>query len=304
MPRKVSIVEKREWLADYERGKPEASIAGKARRDVRTIKKGIEEAQRDRDTHMARTDLIKEALRSHNESLLKLIRETLSAVKLPGSNQVIPWKREDLPSAIRIEGGNMRYESWPESKVTSITLDTEDKIEWGLLEEHLKPERSWHLLGQWKKALAAHLEARIAAKRKLANLLQEKTEYQLVDLPISGSFLYSSSVDFLFQQMTQRLLQLADTSDLNNNIIADTEKGDVRYGASTILAHAPGKERECRQHILEAFDELLSSNEAESVINTYLVAEDLTIKARRIVEEISLLGLVPGRCRVCRRLGM
>lgn len=83
--------------------------------------------------------------------------------------------------------------------------------------------------------------------------------------------------------MTQRLLQLADTSDLNNNIIADTEKGDVRCGASTILAHAPGKEKECRQHILEALDELPSSNEAESVINTYLVAEDLTIESRKCV---------------------
>jgi hypothetical protein len=223
---------------------------------------------------------------------------------MPGSNRTIPWKREDLPGLIRIEGGNVRCENWPESKVTNITLDTEDKIEWGLLEEHLKPERSLHSLDQWKKALATHLETRVTAKRKLANLLQEKTEYQLVDLPISGSFLYSSSVDFLFQQMTQRLLQLADTGDLNSNIIADIEKGDVRYGAGTILAHAPGKEKECRQHILVALDELLSSNEAKSVISTYLAAEDLTTKARRIVEEISLLGLVPGQCRVCRRLGV
>ncbi len=304
MPKKVSIVEKREWLADYESGKSEASIAGKARRDVRTIKKGIEEARLERDTHMARADLIKEALRSHNESLLKLIRETLSAVKLPSSNQTIPWKDEGIPGSIRINGVNVQCENWPESKVTSIILDTEDKIEWGLLEEHLKPERSWRLLDQWKKALAAHLEARIATKRKLANLLKEKTEYQLVDLPNSGSFLYSSSVDFLFQKMTQRLLQLADTSDLENNIITDVEKGDVKYGDSTILAHAPGKEEECRQHILEALDELPLSNEAKSVIDTYLVAEDLTVKVRRIVEEISLLGLVPGQCRVCRRLGM
>lgn len=77
----------------------------------------------------------------------------------------------------------MRCENWPESKVMSVTLDTEGKIEWDLLGEHLKLERSWHLLGQWKKALAAHLEARIAMKRMLANLLQEKTECQLVDLP-------------------------------------------------------------------------------------------------------------------------
>jgi hypothetical protein len=304
MPKKVSLIEKRAWLAEYESGNSEASIAHKARRDVRTIKKGIEEARRERDTRIARADLIKEALRSHNESLLKLIRETLSTVKPPGSNQTIPWKRENISDLIRIDGGNVRYENLPELKVTSITLDTEDKTEWALLEEHLKPERSLNFLGQWKKALAAHLEARIAAKRKLANLLQEKTGCHLADLPISGSFLYSSSVDFLFQQMTQQLLQLADTSDLNSNIFIDTEKGNVRYGASTILAHDPRKERECRQHILDALKVLLSSDEAQSVIDTYPAVKDLTTKARQTLEEISLLGLVPGQCRVCRRLGM
>ena len=304
MPRKISIIKKREWLQAYEEGKSEASIAREEHCDVRTLKKGIQEARLERDATLARADLIKEALRSHNESLLELIREILTVVKPPGSNQAIPWKREDLPSLIRIEGGSVQYESWPEPKVMGVTLDAEDKMEWGLLEEHLKLDRSWHLLGLWKKALATHLEARIAMKRKLANLLQEKTEYQLVDPPISGPFLYSSSVDFLFQKVTQRLLQLADTSDLNNNIIADTGKGDVRYGTSTILTHALGKEEACRQHILEALDELLSSNEAKSVIDTYLVVEDLTTKARRATEEIRMLRLVPGQCRICRRLGM
>ena len=44
MPKKIPIVEKRRWLQDYEQGKSEAAIASQNHRDLRIIKKGIEEA--------------------------------------------------------------------------------------------------------------------------------------------------------------------------------------------------------------------------------------------------------------------
>ncbi len=37
---------------------------------------------------------------------------------------------------------------------------------------------------------------------------------------------------------------------------------------------------------------------------TYQVVEEATQKANKAIEELSLTRLVPGQCRVCRRLGL
>jgi len=303
MPKKFPITRKREWLKAYEEGRSEASIASEEHCDVRTLKKGIREARLERDATLVRSDLMKEALRNHNENLLELIRGILLVIKLPGHDQSIPWKHEESSGSIRIEGGRVQYESWPEIKVTNTTMDAEDKPEWELLTEHLKTDRLWKLLSQWEKALAAHLEARMIMKPKLVNLLQKKTGYQIADKPTDGHFLYSDSVDFLFQEEIKQLLEPASASNLMENIVAAPDTGRVTY-ASLSLGRAPGSEEECRRHILDMLDELRVSTEARSVINTYKVAKDLTAKARRAAEEILMLRLVPGHCRICRRLGM
>jgi len=49
MSRKIPMVTKKQWLKEYEEGKSQSAIATKYRRDIRTIKKGIEEARRERD---------------------------------------------------------------------------------------------------------------------------------------------------------------------------------------------------------------------------------------------------------------
>jgi len=40
------------------------------------------------------------------------------------------------------------------------------------------------------------------------------------------------------------------------------------------------------------------------MVETYRALEQITTKARQVVEDIRLLGLVPGQCEICRRLGM
>ena len=303
MTKKISIIKKREWLKAYEEGRSEASIARGESCDVRTLKKGIQDARLERDATLARSDLIKEALHSHNEKLLELIREIFLVVKLPGPDQAIPWKHKGSSGSIGIEGGRVQYESWPEIKVTNTIMDAEDKPEWELLTEHLKTDRLRQLLGQWKIAFAAHIETRMVIKLKLVNLLQEKSGYQIADKSTDSHFLYSASVDFLFQEEINQLLKPASARNLMENIVAVPDTGRVEH-AGLSLARAPGSEEECRQHMLDTLDELRVFAEATSVINTYKVIKDLTARARRAAEEILMLGLVPGHCRICRRLGM
>lgn len=317
MPKKIPIIEKRRWLQDYEQGKSEAAIASQNRRDLRVIKKGIAEARRERVVNLARADLVKEAIRNHNEKLLSIVHEIPSALKPPTSTQQVPWKWQTSTSLISIEGGKAEYEYREQPNVFTITLDVENKADWRFFEEHVKYEGLWKRLNQWKKALASHLEARMVLKRSLEKLLEndgkgleaselaKRGKYVLADEPVAGAFIYSHSVDFLFQMATQRLLGLADTSDFENNIIADTNSGDVRYGG-TILAHAPGAEQEYREHLISAISNLMQKHEEEvsSVSKTYNMVEESAVKTRQAAEEISSMGLVPGQCRICRRLGM
>jgi hypothetical protein len=48
MPKKFSVTDKNKWLEEYENGKPEASIASGSSCDLRTVRRGIEEARRQR----------------------------------------------------------------------------------------------------------------------------------------------------------------------------------------------------------------------------------------------------------------
>lgn len=304
MPKKISIVKKRQWLRAYEEGKPEASIASQNRCDVRTIKKGIEEARRERDASLARADLLKEALRNHNESLLKIIFEILPALIPMPSNQPIPWKEKPISGLVAIPGGEARYENWPEPRVLSITLDVEARTEWEPLQEHIKRDRLGEALSQWKKGLVSHLEARMAAKEKLATLLQAKTGYEMADKTVDTPSLAPYSVDVLFQPVLEWLLGIAGTSNIEHNINLDLNRGEVNYADGPTLAYVPRKEEECRKNIIHGLNLLQDSDEAKSVLDTFKTAQRLTTKARQAAEEICMLGLLPGQCRICRRLGM
>jgi len=316
MPKKIPIVDKRGWLQDYEQGKSEAAIASQNHRDLRMIKKGIEEARRERVVNMARADLVKEAIRNHNEKLLSIVQEILPVLKPPASNQKIPWKWQISTSSIPINGGKAEYEYWEHPKVFSIVLDVESKADWRFFEEHVKYEDLWKSLKQWKKILASHLEARMVLKRSLEKLLKndgkgpesselaKRGKYVLSDEPVDGAFIYSHSVDSLFQMVTQRLLELADTSGFEDGIIADSNSGDVICDG-TILAHAPGMDQECREHLISAISNLMHKHEeVNSVSKTYKMVKEIAVKVRQTAEEISSMGLVPGQCRICRRLGM
>ena len=126
----------------------------------------------------------------------------------------------------------------------------------------------------------------------------------LADEPVAGSFIYSHSVDFLFQIAIQRLLGLVDTSDFEDNIIIDFNSGDIRSGR-TILSHAPGAEQEYRSHLISAINNLMQNHEeVNTVSRTYKMVKEAMIRARQAAEEISSMGLVPGQCKICRSLGI
>jgi hypothetical protein len=291
---------KNKWLELYEEGKTEKQIARDADCDVRTVRKAINEIRLKRDVAVARVELVKDALRKHQDSLLEELAQILFSLTVPQRDfAVLSWHHGE-ESVFSETSDMIRLERGSEGTMRR------------LLKEHLKHDRIWKVLAQWEKANVNHQAARVALQRKTADLLQKETGYKLVDNDGSppfvysyttGPLLYKSAIDFAYTAPEDIDLEKA-IENFATNIIINTDSGDVRSHDHSILAVAPGSEARTKQNLLNAFRDLVKSPEIEPIVPTYKVLEQITKISRQVVEEIRLLGLIPGQCEVCRRLGM
>jgi hypothetical protein len=87
----------------------------------------------------------------------------------------------------------------------------------------------------------------------------------------------------LYQDIVGLALGLHMKSDLEKDTVADSQDSTVKYQHS-ILAKAPGSERDCRDHILEAHREMIRSEEYRVVESSYRELDKLAVKARQAVD--------------------
>ena len=302
MPKKIPVKDKREWLKKYEEGQSEASIARDARKNIKAVKRGIEWALRERDSSAARTGLIKEALHKHQNQLLGVIHNVLVALVMPAPDLALDRRRDGSLMPVQLSGATISYNC---EKGLVLELDDEKITQWELLKEHLRRDPIWKMIELWKEAMIAHIGARTGLKLEIQQLLKSEAGYKLVETTTVPPFMYlNETVSLLYRSAIDKALQVVDVVNLQEYVIADTTTGQVRYRNSLILAEAPGEEEKYRKDILDIYAKLEKLEAIDKVANTYNSLVESTAKARRAVEEISLLGYIPGNCRVCRRLGM
>jgi hypothetical protein len=300
VPKKFDDLQKKQWLKFYEQGKPEKWIANRAGCDVRTVRNAINEARLKQDVVAARMELVKDALRKHQDGLFEEVNRIMSYLVVPSKDFfVLSWYR----------GGNSIFNDAGEQ----IKLESsEDSAMRRLLKEHLKNDKLWRVLRQWEKAEADHLAAKAAFQRKTATVLQDKTGYKLIDSggtppfiysDTAGRVIYKAAIDMAFAAPDERAQENV-VKKMETAISVRTDTGDVIFGKGMTLGVAPGSEEATKQHLLDALKDLGKSPEVKAVVETYWALEQITTKARQVVEDIRLLGLVPGHCEICRRLGM
>jgi hypothetical protein len=300
MPKKFDDAKKKEWLELYDEGKSEKWIAGQAGCDIRTVKKAINDARLKRDVVIARIELVKDALRKHQDGLLGELDQIMASLVIPQRDfAVLSWPRE-------IDYIFNEYDKQMKLK------NGEDSTMRRLLKEHLKNDKLWRVLAQWEKASANHLAARVAFQRREVTLLQEKTGYKLTDgggtppfvyTHTTGPLFFKAAIDIAFSTPEEKARESA-IRNMETAISVNTSNGDVSFENHSILAVAPGSEERIKENLLDAFRILADSSEVKAVVETCQVLEQITPKTRQVVEGIRLLGLVPGQCEICRRLGM
>ena len=305
MPKKISTIEKRGWLEEYERGKSEVAIASSNKRDSRTVKKALEDARRERDAMFARVELMKDALRSHQDTLMNQLNLIIESVALPQDDFApLSWY-EGNDSIFTLvwqmnNPGNTTGFAGTKGRPSGDSTTAKD-----VLRQHLKNDKLWKLLVQWDKAYTSHISDRTALQRKIVSLLEQKTGYKMVhranNTPpflcsyTTGPAVYKAVLNLAFNSSTK--------SDLEDDIVIDIQTGMVKYHNS-ILAKAPGNEEVCRYNILGAYRESLESPEFENARSSSKPLDEWVIKTKQAAEEISMLGYIPGNCSVCKRLGM
>jgi len=304
MPKKIPVSEKREWLRRYEDGEAEATIAKDEHRDLNVIKRGIEEAKNERRLSLAQSEMLKDALRKHQDKLQAVMTSLLGALVIPSAGLELSRNGVNAANPIKLSGAQIDYDA---HAGLLLTLDVERGIHWELLREHLKRDRLWKRLEEWKDATTQHTRARMGLKLHAETLLTACTGLRVLDTidnAPGNDYLHYTAVDLLYRIALDEAIQTPNREGFREEMVV-IEKPRIKYAKGDIpLVHFSELKEGYRAGIIKAFERTMSSPRAGEVKSTYELLKEATDKARRIAEEINLLGLIPGQCRVCRRLGM
>jgi hypothetical protein len=305
MVKKYAIAEKLEWLEEYENGKPMIALAKQHHCDTRTVKKALGDARRERDARYARSEIMKEALRNHQDILktdLNNILRTLRSMK-PDFGP-LSWHQGE--NSIFTAAGNLeelRYsleiaKRAGRPSANGITIRD-------LLRQHLKNDRVLKLLAEADKAYSADMANREALQRKTKYMLERKTGYKMTDAnnPTRPFICSYTAGQVVYEMLLDVAIDGRDKDDFINGVTVDSQREAATYHNS-ILAEAPGNETRCCKGIIDGFEKLLKSEELQKIQESYRYLTRCIASAQQAAEEITLLGYIPGNCSVCQRLGM
>ncbi len=305
MPKKFSDLDKKKWLDRYESGETEKGIANRIKADYRTVKNGIDEARKQRDARLAGIDLIKDALRRHQDRLLEALEQVISTTTLPPEDlTILSWHHgsDSIFSKPKTIAGNDRFSDSSGRREAYA----EGRTHYDLLKQHLKRDRLWKFHFEWQKAWNSHRTARIDFQCKMVEVVEAAVGLKFDDQEnTKGPYLCSYTLGPLFYVATLRRAFHPDTgADLDKEITADTTQGVVAYPGSILAVKVMRNAAKTREDLVISLDALRKLPELERVMTTYHHLEAVGPKVRYAAEEIKLLGIVPGECDICERLGV
>lgn len=304
MPKQIPMSEKREWLKEYDDGKPAAIIAKDRSRALKVIKRGIEEARAERDGSAARAEIVKGALIEHQKQLRGIILKLLKGTELPPADLEIRREKSGTLAPIILSAGKIIYTP---SQGLIYELSDEDTTLWSLLKEHLTRDRIWSNIRNWKEATANHFRARTNLELGIRMLIERETGLKVIEgkpADNKGGFIYPHAVNLYYTIHIRNALGIIDDTNPQKRLVA-TEGGYVLHGeAGSEMAYYPGKQNECREGLIRAFEKIQNLPEMKNVVNTEAELKSVCNKLKRPLEDIGLMGLVPGRCRICNRISL
>lgn len=309
MPKKFPDREKKRWLDLYENGKSDMQIAREESVNVRTVRSGIQEARLASQGEAIRQELLSKAIRDHQNVLISLVDKTLLALVMPPSTLDVRCEGSGKMTEIALKGAKAEVRNdGPIAVTVVLKVEVEAETEWGLLQEHLKRDAMWSALSQWKRSLGEMIKARISLRKQAEATLEKRTGYKLVSQPSHPPELYHEHlVPLIFQIALNRIMDVSDSTNLEETLTAHADRGEITRGkVGPVLAKVsePKALGPCLRNILKVPEDLRTSPEASRARETNRALDELIPKVKGTVKEVRLLNMIPGQCRICRRLGM
>ena len=304
MPKKLPMSEKREWLKDFDDGKPAAAIAKERKRALKVIKRGIEEARAERDGAGARAEIVKEALVKHQAQMMGIIERLLGAAEVPPPDLELRREKNGALAPIPLPSGKIIYNL---AQGLIFELSDENTTLWKLLKDHLTRDRLWSTIRKWKEGLISHIKARLDLEKSIKTLIEIETGFKVTGGKAGDDekdFVYPHAVNLFYTVNIRKTLGISDETNPQERLIADDD-GYVRHGvAGSELAYCPGKQEQCREDLIQAFEKIPDLSEMKNVIATESELRNVSNRLKQLLEDIHLMGLIPGRCRICSRISL
>jgi len=297
MPKKISIQEKKKWLEMAEEGKTENQIAKNEKRDLRTVVNGIQEASRHRSLANAEAEMLRTALLSHQQKLMAVVTGMANMLVRPETILSLHEDNNGMMAPISIAGGTLEQTA---DKKINLKITDKEKLEWELLQSHLKSDKLWKQLDRWQDAMTAHIKARWVFKLSIRNILENQTGIKFkASADRQTERLLPVLLDICYEISIRKILGVPDGTDLEHTITA--ENGFVKHNGTDLAVCK--KPTHCKDQIINAFTAFPQNTAAQEVKKTYVELDLITKIARRQIDEILSLGMIVGKCRVCSKLG-
>jgi bifunctional DNA-binding transcriptional regulator/antitoxin component of YhaV-PrlF toxin-antitoxin module len=299
MSRKISIQEKKKWLAMFEQeSMTENQVALHVGKDLRTVVNGLQEASRQRSLANAESEMLRTALQTHQGKLMEKVTDMANMLVLPDVSSVL---REDAVGQmvpISVPGGLIERDA---NREITLKIYNKEKLEWELLQAHLKSDKLWKQLDRWEAAMTTHIKARWVFKISIKNNLEAETGLKFKGVNDSQTEYLLPTVHEIFYEVSiRKILGIKDGTDLEHTITAEKD-GIVKHLGNNLAVCK--KTTWCKDKIIDVLTYLPTKTAAQEVNRTYTELEVITRIARRQIDEILSLGMIMGKCRVCSRLG-
>jgi hypothetical protein len=241
-------------------------------------------------------------LQKHQNQLTDVLDDIDSMLVIPPYNLVLREEKDSILARIQLAGASIRPIS---EEFIVVEITKENELVWELFREHIKQDHIWDSLKQWRIALQDYIRAIWHFKQAIKAKLEEATGLKFIkrqDENVS-EYLLPEGTDLIYEVKIKIILDIPDATGLENNVITGDDNF-IRHGpGGTKFAYCINK-AECRDKIVSVSTSLPNTPEANKVRITHQQLVGITGKTKREVEEIKLLNMVPGKCRVCRRLGL
>jgi hypothetical protein len=303
MPKKYSKSKKEEWLAELAQGKTTKQVAKNHKIDERTIKRAANELYSRRAAQEAMAQLYQEALRGHMNRLNSALDTIIDELRMPDPYVTeLAW---NVIASSRLSSQEVR-EVGREGRENQ--RDEDAFSENALLAEHLKNSKAWRALNDWRRTQRKHRNACGTLQIRALELLEitglkAREEQDVIAQPLLHG---ENSGDLLCKTAVKSLAEGTDIPQVTSDIMADDYRGSVLHNG-TVLAEGiedATKLSACRDNIIKALGNLKDTPENRQVVGLFQQLERILPRARNELRAIRVLGVLPGRCRICRQFGL